>query len=65
MRLPARLAGKADPAAKAQLRVGSAQELQFMNKLSLTLLLKYIQIWEGEPGEEAWLQEKEFDFFFR
>lgn len=39
-----RLAGKADPVAKAQLCVGSAQELQFMNKLSLSLLSKYIQI---------------------
>lgn len=63
-RLPARLAGKADPAAKAQLCVGSAQELQFMSKLSPTLLLKYIQIWEGGAGRRSPALRKRIWFLF-
>lgn len=59
------LAGKADPAAKAQLCVGSAQELQFMNKLSLTLLSEYIQIWAGGgAGGRSQALRKGVWFFF-
>lgn len=60
-----RLAGKADPAAKAQLCVGSAQELQFMKKTKPDPPLEiYTNMRGGSWGKKSGSEKKSLIFFF-